>query len=191
MCAYCGLRCEAIFSIIWSRLGSLFVTTAAPDRDSETSLPSRDVAQFQLGRKGSSSLERGRTLLFSKTRSLHTPIDLALCERTRNAGGAVRGHRRRSGEGTSAHRHKVRRRNRRRTWPRGTTAQLRPPWCDSVSQMMENVRGLERGPGSREITSIRFDFCQAWRIFSRTYATRRNSQVATYGLVIGINHCPH
>jgi hypothetical protein len=56
----------------------------------------------------------------------------------------------------------------------------------SVSQMMENVRGLERGPRSREITSIRFDFCQASRIFSRSYVTRRNSQVATYGLVIGI-----
>jgi hypothetical protein len=41
----------------------------------------------------------------------------------------------------------------------------------------ENVRGLERGPGSREITSIRFDFCQASRIFSRLYLTRRNSQV--------------
>jgi hypothetical protein len=57
----------------------------------------------------------------------------------------------------------------------------------SVSQMMENVRGLERG--RREITSIGFDFCQASRIFSRSYVTRRNSQVATtYGPVIGVNH---
>jgi hypothetical protein len=176
MCAHCGLRCEAIFSIIWSGLGSLFVTTAAPDRDSETSPPSRDVAQFQMGWKGSSSLERGRTLLFSKTRSLHTQIYLALCERTRNAGGAVHGHRRRR-EGTSAHRHKVRRRNRRRTWLRGTRRHNYGR-LGAFGQSDDGERARAgAGTRSREITSIRFDFCQASRIFSRSYLTRRNSQV--------------